>query len=192
MPQVSRAAIFEILNTCKVPGSDRTLAGLKAVKRMQVDGTRVEVDLQLPEAFRDREQALREDLELRLRSHAGAEEVELSLAWERAPEAPTQNLLPTVKRCVVVGSGKGGVGKSTVAANLACAAAQLGLKVGRVAQHVHGGMGVDVTYHIHRFMFWCRALAAEVGSAEQHLQALGQWLADNDTLGWKYDLPEDR
>ena len=69
---------------------------------------------------------------------------------------------------------------------------ELGLKVGRVAQHVHGGMGVDVTYHIHRFMFWCRALAAEVGSAEQHLQALGQWLADNDTLGWKYDLPEDR
>ena len=69
---------------------------------------------------------------------------------------------------------------------------ELGLKVGRVAQHVHGGMGVDVTYHIHRFMFWCRALAAELGSAEQHLEALGQWLADNDTLGWKYDLPEDR
>ncbi|MPN38471.1 Acyl-CoA dehydrogenase FadE27 [bioreactor metagenome] len=69
---------------------------------------------------------------------------------------------------------------------------ELGLKVGRVAQHVHGGMGVDVTYHIHRFMFWCRALAAELGSAEQHLQALGHWLSDNDTLGWKYDLPEDR
>ncbi|WP_407715516.1 acyl-CoA dehydrogenase family protein [Comamonas testosteroni] len=69
---------------------------------------------------------------------------------------------------------------------------ELGLKVGRVAQHVHGGMGVDVTYHIHRFMFWCRALAAELGSAEQHLEALGQWLVDNDTLGWKYDLPEDR
>lgn len=69
---------------------------------------------------------------------------------------------------------------------------ELGLKVGRVAQHVHGGMGVDVTYHIHRFMFWCRALAAELGSAEQHLEALGRWLADNDTLGWKYDLPEDR
>ena len=69
---------------------------------------------------------------------------------------------------------------------------ELGLKVGRVAQHVHGGMGVDVTYHIHRFMFWCRALAAEFGSADQHLEALGQWLADNDKLGWKYDLPEDR
>lgn len=68
---------------------------------------------------------------------------------------------------------------------------ELGLKVGRVAQHVHGGMGVDVTYHMHRYMFWCRALAAELGGAACHLEALGQWLADNDKLGWKYDLPED-
>ncbi|WP_417285292.1 acyl-CoA dehydrogenase family protein [Comamonas sp.] len=69
---------------------------------------------------------------------------------------------------------------------------ELGLKVSRVAQHVHGGMGVDVTYPMHRFMFWGRALAVELGSAEHHLEALGQWLADNDNLGWKYDLPEDR
>ena len=69
---------------------------------------------------------------------------------------------------------------------------ELGLKIGRVAQHVHGGMGVDVTYHIHRYLFWSRALAAEFGGANYHLEALGQWLADNDNLGWKYDLPEDR
>lgn len=69
---------------------------------------------------------------------------------------------------------------------------ELGLKIGRVAQHVHGGMGVDVTYHIHRYLFWSRALAAEFGGASYHLEALGQWLADNDNLGWKYDLPEDR
>ena len=69
---------------------------------------------------------------------------------------------------------------------------ELGLKVGRVAQHLHGGMGVDVTYHIHRYLFWCRALAAEFGGTGYHLEALGQWLADNDNLGWKYDLPEDR
>lgn len=69
---------------------------------------------------------------------------------------------------------------------------ELGLKVGRMAQHLHGGMGVDVTYHIHRYMFWSRALAAEFGGSNYHLEALGQWLADNDNLGWKYDLPEDR
>ena len=31
-----------------------------------------------------------------------------------------------------------------------------------------------------------------VARHQAHWEALGQWLADNDTLGWKYDLPEDR
>jgi len=49
-----------------------------------------------------------------------------------------QNLLATVKAALVVGSGKGGVGKSTVAANLACASAKLGLKVGLLDADLYG------------------------------------------------------
>jgi len=66
-----------------------------------------------------------------------------------------------------------------------------GHRVGHMAQHVHGGMGVDVTYPIHRFLYWSRALAVTLGGTEHHLAALGDWLADNDNLGWKYDFPED-
>ncbi|BDI06211.1 acyl-CoA dehydrogenase family protein [Sphaerotilus microaerophilus] len=67
----------------------------------------------------------------------------------------------------------------------------LGHRAGHMAQHVHGGMGVDVTYPIHRFLYWSRALGALLGGSEHHLARLGDWLADNDNLGWKYDLPED-
>ncbi|HSW19433.1 MAG TPA: acyl-CoA dehydrogenase family protein [Ramlibacter sp.] len=66
-----------------------------------------------------------------------------------------------------------------------------GHRVGHMAQHVHGGIGVDVTYPIHRFLYWSRALAVALGGAEHHLSQLGDWLADNDNLGWKYDLDED-
>jgi alkylation response protein AidB-like acyl-CoA dehydrogenase len=70
-------------------------------------------------------------------------------------------------------------------------AAQAAHVVGHKAQHVHGGIGVDVTYPIHRFLYWSRALAFSLGGAEASLQRLGDWLATDDRLGWKYDLPED-
>ena len=62
---------------------------------------------------------------------------------------------------------------------------------GHKAQHVHGGMGVDITYPIHRCQYWSRALAFTHGGAEQALADLGDWIAEHDQLGWKYDRPED-
>ncbi|MEI8155254.1 MAG: acyl-CoA dehydrogenase family protein [Burkholderiales bacterium] len=66
-----------------------------------------------------------------------------------------------------------------------------GHRVGHMAQHVHGGIGVDISYPIHRFLYWSRALNAVLGGTEHQLARLGDWLADNDNLGWKYDFAED-
>lgn len=66
-----------------------------------------------------------------------------------------------------------------------------GHRAGHMAQHVHGGIGVDITYPIHRFLFWTRALGMALGGTDHHLAKLGDWLADNDALGWKYDAAED-
>ena len=62
---------------------------------------------------------------------------------------------------------------------------------GHMAQHVHGGIGVDLTYPIHRYLYWSRALGAALGGSEHQLAALGDWLSSQDALGWKYDAPED-
>lgn len=72
---------------------------------------------------------------------------------------------------------------------LSCQAAHL---VGHKTQHVHGGVGVDLTYPIHRFLYWSRHLSMVLGSASGSLERLGNWLANNDKLGWKYDLEENQ
>jgi len=71
-------------------------------------------------------------------------------------------------------------------------ASECGHLVGHKAQHVHGGIGVDLTYPIHRYLYWSRALGITLGGSAATLERLGDWLANNDKLGWKYDLEEQQ
>ena len=69
-------------------------------------------------------------------------------------------------------------------------ACEAGHLIGHNAQHVHGGIGVDLTYPMHRFLYWSRALGCALGGSAASLERLGDWLSHNDKLGWKYDLEE--
>jgi len=136
--RISRAAIYDALNSYQVPGTEATLVALKAVRGIDVAEPKVTVQLHLLDAYRDREAVIRQAVLDAVGRVPGVEQVELQLDWEHTPEAEFRNLLPTVKHCLVVGSGKGGVGKSTVAANLALAMARLGLKVGLLDADLYG------------------------------------------------------
>ena len=126
MSKVSRAAIYDALNSYLVPGANATLLALKAVKGIQVEDDRAVLELSLMDAYKDREAAIRSALAERL----PGTQVEFAFHWEPMPEVQHKNLLHGVARCIMVGSGKGGVGKSTVAANLACALARGGTQGG--------------------------------------------------------------
>jgi len=148
MSKISRAALYEVLNSYQVPGASGTLVTMKAVKRMDVEGDRILLDLVLSSVFQPQEPVIRQELETRLAERAGAARTILRIDWERPPEAESVNLLPTVRHCVVVGSGKGGVGKSSVAANLACALGRQGLRIGLLDIDIQGpsmGMMFGVT-----------------------------------------------
>jgi 3-oxocholest-4-en-26-oyl-CoA dehydrogenase beta subunit len=56
-------------------------------------------------------------------------------------------------------------------------AAECGHRVSHAAQHMHGGIGVDTSYPIHRFTLWSRALESSLGTAAVQLEVLGQQLA---------------
>ncbi|OQA37359.1 MAG: Septum site-determining protein MinD [Acidobacteria bacterium ADurb.Bin340] len=138
MSKPSRAALFDILNTWKVPGTQTSLVALKAVRGIDLEGGRVQLSLHLLDAYQDRAETIQQALRELMGALEGVSAVDIAFTWEKTPEPSFQDLLPTVKAAVVVGSGKGGVGKSTVAANLACAAARLGLKVGLLDADLYG------------------------------------------------------
>ncbi|WP_306591029.1 Mrp/NBP35 family ATP-binding protein [Geothrix sp. 21YS21S-4] len=138
MSKISRAALFEALNAYVVPGTQATLAALKAVKGIDVTDGKVTVLLQLAESYRDRVAPMKEALEAVLAGQPGVTQAEIEIGWEKTAQVEFKNLIPGIKRCVVVGSGKGGVGKSTVTTNLAVAMAQQGLKVGLLDSDIYG------------------------------------------------------
>ncbi|SEE52584.1 Mrp/NBP35 family ATP-binding protein [Prevotella sp. lc2012] len=65
-------------------------------------------------------------------------DVEIATEFKSAPRPEIEKLLPSVKNIIAVSSGKGGVGKSTVSANLAIALARLGYKVGLLDTDIFG------------------------------------------------------
>lgn len=91
--------------------------------------------------------------------------------------------------CYRLDRGLGCESEALATRYLACEAGHL---IGHKTQHVHGGIGVDLTYPIHRYLYWSRDLGLALGGPAATLDRLGQWLANNDTLGWKYDLEENQ
>ncbi|MBS2025813.1 MAG: Mrp/NBP35 family ATP-binding protein [Deltaproteobacteria bacterium] len=106
-----------------------------------LDGGGVRVHLELPTPASPHKKALEESIRARLTA-SGASRVEVAFTARVRPSPMKgknpNDLVPTVKNVVLVGSGKGGVGKSTVSANLAIALAQQGAKVGLLDADIYG------------------------------------------------------
>jgi ATP-binding protein involved in chromosome partitioning len=82
---------------------------------------------------------LQQSIEQRLRSESGVRSIRIIRTAERAaPSAAPASAVPGVRHTLLVGAGKGGVGKSTVAVQLALALRRLGFRVGMLDADIHG------------------------------------------------------
>jgi ATP-binding protein involved in chromosome partitioning len=122
-------------------GKDIVAAGL--VESVQVKGGLVHVSLLTDRAHADAMEPVRRQVEKLLARQPGVKNATVVLTAHKAATAapPAQEkpaLLPEVRAIVAVASGKGGVGKSTVAVNLAVALARQGLRVGLLDADIYG------------------------------------------------------
>ncbi|MCC6809307.1 MAG: Mrp/NBP35 family ATP-binding protein [Deltaproteobacteria bacterium] len=136
----TKEQVVSALSKVNDPELHKDLVTLGMVKDVHADGASVRLGIELTTPACPLKDKIRGDVEAALKA-IGVDRVDITWgAQVRSGRAALNagDFLPQVKNVLLVGSGKGGVGKSTVAANLACALQRLGAKTGLLDADIYG------------------------------------------------------
>src|ERR1700683_1386801 len=135
---LTRETAMTALRTVQDPEIFKDIVTLNMVKDVRLDGDHVYVTVELTTPACPMKDVIKRDVEAALRK-AGASAVSIELtAQTRGPVTPNKSALPQVKNVVAIGAGKGGVGKSTIAVNMAVALQRFGARVGLMDGDIYG------------------------------------------------------
>jgi len=137
-PDIVKAA----LKSVKYPGFSRDIVSFGLVKNVTIEKGEVAIDLSISTSDAKVPEQIFKDCHEVLDAVEGVESVKIDIDVQNPKVKEEgdsgQSAIPGVKRIIAVGSGKGGVGKSTVAANLAIALSKSGAKVGLCDLDLYG------------------------------------------------------
>ena len=147
---INRETVLAILKDIIDPISGTSITEAGIVKALTVEDGNVRFVMEVNGSHAKAYTALKDDAEAKIKDCEGVASVSVVMTAHSAPAAPPDlkpqrggqpagpEKIPGVDRIIAVASGKGGVGKSTVASNLACALAAEGRRVGLLDADVYG------------------------------------------------------
>ncbi len=137
---VTETAVLTALKAVKDPDLHRDIVALGFVKNLAIDGGKVSFTIELTTPACPVKDQMRDQARAAVSAIAGVTEIDVKMSAQvRAAVADfSRSGVPGIKNIVAVGAGKGGVGKTTVAVNLAVALAKCGSRVGMIDGDVYG------------------------------------------------------
>ena len=135
---MTEQAIIQAIGSIVDPDLNLTLHDLQSIKAVEIEGSKISVYIELYPPVHWIAKTIEDVIRNTIMDIAEGFEVQIFVREILIPRATNPNVLPTVKHLIAVSSGKGGVGKSTIAANLAAALAQRGATVGLLDADIYG------------------------------------------------------
>lgn len=141
---MNKQDVLELLKKIKYPGFSRDIVSFGMVENVEVDGKNVSVTLKISTQKEDKKETVHNAVKDILLTEGSFDNIDIEISAQEQAAPISQDVpvgpmpLDKVEHIVAVASGKGGVGKSTVAANLAIALTQKGFKVGLLDLDIYG------------------------------------------------------
>ncbi len=139
---MEKEQVLEKLRSIKYPGFNRDIVSFGMVKDISIQASDITLELNISSQNEEKKKLVVESIKNELGSDFTSVKIVLKNEGMKSP--PTQKsphpvpILENVKHVIAIASGKGGVGKSTIAANLACALSRQGKKIGLLDLDIYG------------------------------------------------------